>query len=257
MSPRLRERLLPALILILPAPVLAQGAFLEGGISLARGDYVYTAPTSSGAASLGLAYSTPRLTARVTVPYFLRDTRLLTVRGFEPVEPVEPVEPAPESGQYTGSLADPVVQLFVSAHRGDRTSVGLSASVKIPVLEAGDFGTGRWDVGGGLSLSRFVGSGTLVGLDLGFWRLGDPPDLDLQDTVTGTLTIGRPLGRLWSASASLSGGRSAVAGYADPWWASLLVSRVAARGIWGLTASVGLTETAPDFTLGLLFRLKL
>ncbi len=251
MSPRLRERLLPALTLLLPAPALAQGAFLEGGISLARGDYVYTAPTSSGAASLGLAYSTPRLTARVSVPYFVRDTRLLTVRGLEPVEPVAP------SAQYTGSLADPVVQLFVTAHQGDRSSVGLSASVKVPVLEAGDFGTGRWDVGAGLSLSRVVGSRTFLGLDLGFWRLGDPPDLDLQDTLTGTLTVGRPLGRLWTASASLSGGRSVVPGYADPWWASLLVSRLSARGIWGFTASFGLTDTAPDFTLGLLYRLRL
>jgi len=254
MSPRLRESLLAALILLLPAPALAQGAFLEGGVSFARGDYVYTAPTSSGAASLGLAYSTPRLTARVTVPYFLRDTRLLTVRGFEPIEPVEP---APASDQYAGSLADPVAQLFVSAHRGDRTAVGLSVSLKIPVLEAGDFGTGRWDLGGGLSLSRFVGAGTLVGLDLAYWHLGDPPELELQDTVTGTLTIGRPLGRLWSLSASLSGGRSAVAGYADPWWASLLISRVFPRGIWGLSTSLGLTDTAPDFTLALIYRLRL
>jgi len=254
MSLRRRERLLTALTLLLPAPALAQGAFLEGGISLARGDYVYTAPTISGAASLGLAYSTPSLTARVTVPYFVRDTNLLTVRGFEPVDPVEP---APVSDQYAGSLADPVVQLFVPAHRGDRTSIGLSASVKIPVLEAGDFGTGRWDVGGGLSLSRFVGAGTLVGLDLAYWRMGDPPDLDLRDTVTATVTIGRSLGRLWTASASLSGGRSAVADYADPWWASLLVSRVSARGIWGLSSSIGITDTAPDFTLALLYRLRL
>ena len=45
-------------------------------------------------------------------------------------------------------------------------------------------------------------SARVLGLDLGVWHLGDPPDLDLQDTVTGTLTVGRPLGRLWSASAS-------------------------------------------------------
>ena len=254
MSPRLRERLLAALILLLPAPALAQGAFLEGGISLARGDYVYTAPTSSGAASLGLAYSSARLTARVTVPYFVRDTRLLTVRGLEPIDP-ELVEP--QTAQLTGSLADPVAQLFVQAHQGDRAAVGLSASVKIPVLAAGDFGTGSWDVGGGLSLSRFVGAGTLVGLDLGYWHLGDPPELDLRDTVTGTLTVGRPLGRLWTASVSLSGGRSAVAGYADPWWTSVLVSRVFATGIWGLSTSVGITETAPDFTLALIWRLRL
>ena len=182
----------------------------------------------------------------------MRDTQLLTVRGFEPVEP----EPLTTGAQYTGSFADPVAQLFVTAHQGGLSAVGLSASVKIPVLEAGDFGTGCWDVGAGLSLSRFVGSSTFLGLDLGYWHLGDPPDLDLQDTLAGTVTVGRPLGRLWSASASLSGGRSAVPGYAHPWWTTLLVSRVFPRGIWGLSASFGLTDTAPDITLALLFRLK-
>jgi hypothetical protein len=210
MPPGRHDRLFAALILLLPAPALAQGVFLEGAVSLARGDYIYTEPTSSAAASLGLAYSTPRLTARLSVPFFLRDTRLLTVRGFEPVEPQT------TSSQYSGSLADPVVQLFMNAHRDDRTSVGLSASVKVPVLEAGDFGTGSWDVGGGLSCSRFVGDRTLVGLDLAYWHLGDLPDLDLQDTTMGTVTVGRALGRRWTASASLSGGRSAVAGTPTP-----------------------------------------
>jgi hypothetical protein len=252
MWPRLRDVLVAALTLLVPTLALAQGAFLEGGVSFARGDYVYTAPTSSGAASLGLAWSSPRLTARLSAPYFLRDTRLLTVEGFEPVDGDLPAE-----AEYSGSLADPVAQVFVTAHRDARTAVGLSASVKVPILEAGDFGTGRWDVGAGLSLSQFVTDRTLLGLDLGYWHLGDPPDLDLQDTVTGTVTVGRSLGRLWSASASLSGGRSAVAGYANPWWASVLVSRVSTGGVWGLTASFGLTDTAPDITLGLLFRLRL
>lgn len=252
MSPRLRDLAVAALTLLVPAPAVAQGVFLEGGASFARGDYVYTTPTSSAAASLGVAWSTPRLTARLSVPYFLRDTRLLTVRGLEPAEPESPGE-----AEYSGSLADPVAQVYMQAYRDARAVVGVSASVKFPVLDAGDFGTGSLDVGAGVSLSRFVSDRTLLGLDLGYWHLGDPPDLDLQDTVAGTLTVGRPLGRLWSASASLSGGRSAVAGYSNPWWVSFLVSRVSTGGIWGLTTSFGLTDTAPDVTLGLLFRLRL
>lgn len=252
MSPRRRERLLAALVLLLPAPALAQGAFLEGGLSLARGDYVYTEPTSSGAASVGLAYSTARLTARVSVPFFVRDTRLLTVRGLEPVEPA----PVTASAQHTASIADPVAQLFVQVHRGPGTAVGLSAAVKLPLVAAGDFGTGQWDVGGGLSVSRFIGTATVVGADLSYWHLGDLPDLDLQDPVAGTLTVGRAFGGAWMASVSCSGGRSTVPAYDDPWWFSVLVSRVFARGIWGLTASVGVTDTAPDFTLGLIWRLR-
>ena len=47
---------------------------------------------------------------------------------------------------------------------------------------------------------------------------------------------------------SLSGGRSAVPGYADSWWTGLLVGRSFKGGIWGLATSVGLSDGAPDFT---------
>ena len=252
MPPRRRERLLAVLILLVPAPALGQGTYAEGGFSFAHGDYIYTEPTNSAAASVGLAYSTARVTARLSVPFFVRDTRLLTVQGLEPLEPAS----VNASAGVSGSIADPVAQLFVQVHRGPGTAVGVSALAKIPLVAAGDFGTGQWDVGGGLSLSRFLGRGTLVGLDLAYWHLGDPPDLDLQDPITGTVTVGRPLGRLWMASASLSGGRSTVAVYDDPWWLSFLVSRAFARGIWGVVTSIGLTDTTPTFTVGLIWRLR-
>ena len=98
---------------------------------------------------------------------------------------------------------------------------------------------------------------TVLGLDLGYWWLGDMPDLDLQDTVTGTVSVGRAFGRSWTASLSVSGGRSALAGYDDPWWAGLLVGRSFTRGTWGLTATVGLTKGAADFTLGVVWRARL
>ena len=75
--------------------------------------------------------------------------------------------------------------------------------------------------------------------------------------MTGTFTLGQAFGRSWTASASVSGGRSAVAGYDDAWWVSLLVGRSFSRGIWGVTASVGLSDTAPDVTVGLVWRARL
>jgi hypothetical protein len=239
---------------LVPAAATAQGLYVEGGLSFARGDYVYTQQTSGGGAALGFAWSSRRFTARVTLPYFVRDTRLLTVSGEAPPEVTDP---APTTTGHEGSLADPQLQVYGQILQSNRAGVGLSASVKIPVVEAGYFGTGEWDFGAAASLSRLVGSATMLGLDVSYWHLGDIPDFALQDTVTATATLGRGFGRDWTASLSVSGGRSAVAGYDDPWWATLLVGRSFSRGIWGLTASVGLSDTAPDVTVGLVWRARL
>lgn len=251
---RCRDACVAALFALVPAAATAQGLYFEGGVSFARGDYIYTQQTSGGGGAVGLAWSSRRLTARVTLPYFVRDTRLLTVSG-EP--PVEGTDPALTTTGYEGSISDPLLQVYGQVLQSRRTGVGLSGSVKVPVVEAGSFGTGEWDFGAAASLSHFVGTGTMLGLDVSYWHLGDMPEFPLQDTVTGTLTLGRVFGRSWTASASVSGGRSAVAGYDDPWWASLLVGRSFSRGIWGLTASVGLSDAAPDVTVGLVWRARL
>ena len=251
---RCRDPLVAALLVLVPAAVTAQGLYLEGGVSFARGDYVYTQATSGGGAAAGLAWSSRRVTARVTLPYFVRDTRLLSVSGEAPPEGVDPVVSTPG---HEGSLSDPLVQLYGQVVQSSRTGVGLSGSIKIPVFEAGYFGTGEWDVGAAASLSHSVGTATMLGLDVSYWHLGDMPEFPLQDTVTGTLTLGRVFGRSWMGSISVSGGRSAVAGYDDPWWASILVSRSFSWGIWGLTTSVGLSDAAPDLTVGLVWRARL
>jgi hypothetical protein len=251
---RRRDRIVAAFFALVPASAAAQGLYFEGGLSFVRGDYVYTQQTSGGGAAAGLAWSTRRLTARVTLPFFVRDTRLLTVSGEAPPEEADP---ASSVMGYEGSPSDPLLQVYAQVLQSRRTGVGLSGSVKIPVVEAGYFGTGEWDVGGAASLSQFVASATMLGVDVSYWHVGDRPDFPLQDTVTGTLTLGQVFGRSWTASASVSGGRSAVAGYQDPWWASLMVSRSFGRGLWGLTASVGLSDAAPDVTVGLVWRARL
>jgi hypothetical protein len=230
-----------------------QGFYVEGGASLARGDYVYTQATNSGGAAIGLAWTGGPLTLRATLPYFARDARLLAERG---VAPPDDVPPPVDAGTFEGSVSDPVLQAALLVRRTARSAVGLSLSVKVPVVEAGAFGTGEWDVGAGLSLSRFVGGATMLGVDATWWHMGDLPELPLRDSVMGTLSVGRSLGRSWLASASLSGGRSTVAGYPDPWWVSALLSRTFSSGILGVTASVGLTDSTADVSLGIVWRLR-
>jgi hypothetical protein len=260
MPPGHREATLAKALVLAAACTLAaaaargQGLCFEGGISLGRGDYVYTQTTSSGGAAAGLAWTGGPLTVRATLPYFVRDTRLLTERD---AAPTDDVQPATDGSVHEGSISDPQLQAAVLLLRTGRNAIGVSLSVKIPVVEAGAFGTGEWDVGAGVSLSHLVGGATMVGLDATWWHMGDPPDLPLRDTVMGTASVGRSLGRTWLVSASLSGGRSTLAGYADPWWAAVVVSRSFSGGIIGATASVGLTDSAADVTVGLVWRVGL
>jgi len=253
MSPRRRSGLIGLLLAAAPGTCLGQGLYFEGGLSLARGDYVYSQQMSSGGAAAGLAWTGGRLTVRATLPYFVRDTSVLPASAEVPAES----QPEPVPGGHEGSISDPLLQVYGQVYQSRRSAVGLSASLKVPVVAAGDFGTGEWDLGGGLSLSHFVGTATMLGVDLSYWHLGDMPELPLQDAVMATLSLGHSLGRSWLASASLSGGRSTLAGYEDPWWASVLVSHAGRRGLLGVTASVGLTSTAPDVTVGVVWRVRL
>jgi hypothetical protein len=241
------------LVALLPAPLAAQGAFFEGGLLFARGDDVYVEPTNSGSFSAGLGWSAGRLTLRATVPVFVRDTRLLELRSALPAA----AAPTSTRASYDMALTDPFLQAHVALLPPGRTALGVVATVKVPVAAAGEFGTGRWDYGVGASVSRTVGSASLLGLDLGYWRLGDPPDLELQDVLMGSVTLGHSLTRRWSASVSLSGSRSAIPGYDDPCWLGLLVGRASGRGMLGVTLSAGLTPTAPDFGVGLIWRVRL
>jgi len=258
MSPRRRDGSLGAgltlLLSLAPAVLRGQGVYLEGGLSFSTGDYTYAERTNAGAAALGVAWSSDRIAVRATVPWFVREAASPSPTGAGTA--VDEPSLVPGAGRYTGSVGDPFLQLYVGAVRTIRTSVSLGFSTKVPVLAPGDFGTGGWDFGGSVSVSRSIGTTTLLGFDGSYWHLADPPDLEIQDTVMGTATVARTLGPRWNASLSLSGSRSAVPGYADPWWCGVLLGRSFSRGIWGLTVTIGLTETAPDVGMGFLWRLR-
>ena len=64
------------------------------------------------------------------------------------------------------------------------------------------------------------------------------------------------LGR-WGLGVVASGATSAVPGYEAPALIGMSLSRATRRGGWGITASAGLTETAPELLVGVSWRVRL
>lgn len=168
----------------------------------------------------------------------------------------DPVEvPTTAVTGYRMVVGDPSLGLGIVALQQGGASVNLGAGLKIPVTDTSAYGTGQWDVGGFLSLSHILGRSTLIGFDLAYWHLGDLPELDLRDAVMGSASIAY-LGRSgWGGSALVSGARSVVAGFADAYTAGVAISRVGRRATMSVNLMRGFTETTPEFSIGLSWRI--
>lgn len=157
---------------------------------------------------------------------------------------------------YEAAVGDPTVSLSVTAWERGGTAVGVSASAKLPLTDTTQFGTGEWDVGGAVSFSHGIGPRTLLGLDVSYWHLGDLPELDLRDPVMGAASVGYLVGHGWAVSASFSAARSIVPGFEDSYSAAAGLTRLGSRGALSVNASIGLSETAADFALGVNWRVR-
>lgn len=169
-----------------------------------------------------------------------------------------PVEaPSTASTGFEAHLGDPTAGISLLVWEGARTRVGLGATAKVPATDTTQFGTGEWDVGGAVSVSHDVGSWTLLGIDVSYWHLGDLRELELRDPVAVTVSVSFLRDRAWGLSGWASGWRSVVEGFDDGYSVGAGLTRLGSRGALGVHASVGLTETAPDFTLGIDWRARL
>lgn len=269
----------------------AQSLFYEGGAAVASGEYIFTERTTSWTWYNGLAVNAGPVTFRASFPTYVQNTTLITgsSTGFVPSggsssgvvgdsssarkgvrrgrssssfsvvdalgSGTDPVEvPTSAVTGYEATLGDPSVNMRVTAWRGVRTSVELGAGAKIPITDTTDFGTGEWDIGGSISVSQRLGSSTLLGLDVSYWHLGDLPDLDFRDPILATVSIAYLNLDGWGGMGLVSGSRSVIEGFQDTYSVGLGVSKVWARTALGMTGSLGLSETAPDFTLGINWR---
>lgn len=265
-----RAAVLAAAIALAPLipPLRAQSAFYEGGISVATGNYFYTTRTTSWTIATGLAYTAGRLTLRAGLPVFVQNSSLVRGSGAG-MMPSGGVMSGGGGGGMGGGMmggsaagfraaaGDPILQAGWALVNGARTAIRVAAAAKVPATDTTEYGTGQWDVGGTVSLAQHAGANVFLGLDLAYWHLGDPPTMDFRDPIAATVSASDVFANTWGASLSVTGGTSALRGYEGPVSLGATVTRLDRGNLWGLTATVGFTETVPDFTIGASWRIGL
>jgi hypothetical protein len=189
---------------------------------------------------------------RVTAP----DLLLSSTGALESSEgSIEPPETSVTG--YELRAGDPTVAFSASAYQGSRAGLLLGLFAKIPVRDTASMGTGAWDMGVSASFSLNLGAMTMLGLSGGYTYMGDPPGLTLQNSIMLSTTISHLTRGGWGLSASVMGASPVIAGFSSSVSLNLGVLRLRSRGGMGVNAGIGLTETAPDFTVGLTWHLGL
>jgi hypothetical protein len=149
-------------------------------------------------------------------------------------------------------VGDPTFRVGVDLVPADRgaVSVTLSGEVKAPLADpARGFGTGEWDGGAALSVGGRVGSTVLFG-EVGYWVLGDLPDLPLENPVSYSVGLGHRLGDRLTLLASLSGYSRIVAGTDPPLdLGGALGYRLGEGRSLSLGVTIGLSESSPDVSV--------
>lgn len=186
-----------------------------------------------------------------------RDTGGPGGRQPAPITPAVAGEPVPAPTEaitgYQVALADPTLAVTARVLGAGRLMVSLGGTVKFPLADTATIGTGEWDVGASLSVSVLAGSRWTFGLDAAYWHLGDLDSLELQDPLLGTVSVGALLGDRWGAMLSLMGSTTTLTGFDPPVSITAGLNHVAPSFTWGLNLGAGLTESAPDIMVGLLW----
>jgi len=242
-------------------------------VSFATGSYIFTTRTTGLTIATGIAYTAGRLTLRAGLPVFVQNTSLLAGSGAGMMPSGGGSGGNVGSGgmggmmgggsgtgmaHYRAAAGDPTVQVGWRLVDRAGTGVTLNAAAKIPVTDTTAYGTGEWDLGGTLSLTHRPPGQLFFGLDVAYWHLGDLAQLDFLDPILGTATVGRLFPTTWAGSVFVTGGTAALRGYQPPVSVGVGVTHLGRRNLlWGVTAAIGLTETAPQFSIGASWRVGL
>ena len=262
----------------------AQSLSYVGGMQYATGSFIFTQRTWSAYLSNGLAWSAGRVRVSASIPLVLQPAGWLQYNGSGMMVPtgglagsttgstgnssgmggamhggtITPASSMPFSGV---GLGDPIGRVDVALTQPDagRPSFSLVGAVKAPFADVGSgFGTGKWDVGAGLSGAMSV-RGISVLAEAVYWKIGNPAGAALRNAVAYALSIGRALpGSHWSMLGTVSGATSLWTGLEAPVQAGIGVGYLLESGnsVFA-TAAVGLTRTAPALSTGLGWRVPL
>jgi Putative MetA-pathway of phenol degradation len=256
-----------AILVALAASPAAGGTLsYTGSLQMARGTYIFTQPTSGYFFFNGLSFTSETFTLAATIPLIYQSSPYVSYTGVgvlpsggsesSAVSQRQGREPVlvPEIAEYNQyGVGDPVIAAGLTLVRESRSgpAIQISGQIKAPLasVEKG-FGTGEWDYSAGLGLSKRLGSVFLFA-DVGYWILGDLPELELRNAWTYAFSIGHALaGGKLALMASYSGITEVIAGVAPPSSLALGFSaRVGGGSSLMLNAAFGLSEASPDLSL--------
>lgn len=262
--------ILMTLAAALPA---AAGTFsYTGSLQLAQGKYFFDQTSRGLYFFSGFAFTSDIFTLTATIPLIYQSSPYVSYSGVGVLpsggsessvvgsqsgrrpggDPV--VLPEAETLEYSQfGVGDPLLRLGVRLWKEGRylPSVELSGQAKFPLanVETG-FGTGTWDYGAGLSLSKKLG-GAILFADVSYWILGDLPELEILDPWSYALSLGIPLSRGKAALLfSYFGLTRIIEGVEPPSAAGAGLSfKVGSKSSLMINGSFGLSEASPDFSV--------
>lgn len=293
MSPQsipLRAGIVAALLLLAApslASVRAQDVSYSGSLQYATGSYIFSERTHSVYLSNGLHLSTERVDLSASVPVIFQSTPWVSYTTVGGVPSGGPQQGAvrgrrhednrrgsdghnrsdvtvPDTASYNQvGVGDPSGRIDVEVIQEGQTrpGLGLIGTAKAPLADVDrGFGTGAWDAGLGVSLSKRLGTWFLFG-EAVYWWMGDMDDLALQNSVSYAVSLGRAFrqGQL-GLLLSLSGYTAEIVEDVDPpLRGSVGVNYSFGGGQYSLnsSASFGLTESTPDASISLGWRVRL
>ncbi len=273
-----------SILLIISAGIsYGQEVRYMGSLQYSTGSYYFTERTGSFYFNNGLGISGDKISFSISVPFIAQSTPWVSNVGTG-ILPTGGPKNGMISNSANGSkrrgnrkvdlgtadtlsytqtnFGDPSLsastELFSTENR--TTAISAHAGVKIPLANPKKgFGTGKWDLGGGLSWSQRITAQTLFLANGMFWKLGDMDDLDFNNIITYSAALGQSFhdGK-WMGIVSFSGITEIINEIDPPLTVGTgLTLQASNKMSLNSNLSFGLTESASDFSVGLGWSIKL
>lgn len=269
------------LLMVLCGHAFAQRISWAGSLNYSTGSYFFTDPVNSFNISNGISISGDRFSASTSIPYIIQNTPWISYAGSGPTPTGGPQSGSvnegrkgggqmggrrnhidiPDSVRYSQTgFGDPWLHASISLLEPGRfTSLRITSGLKIPLASPDrGFGTGAWDTSAGLSVTQRINK-TLIFADASYWWLGDMSDLNLNNSLSYSIGAGYSFyPSNWMITTSFQGTTPVLDDYDPP--ASVnagLGYMFSDKASLSSFFSVGLSESAPDFTIGFGWAVKL
>ena len=267
-------------VLVLLAITSSRAATYIGSLQGSTGDYLFNQRTNSLYFYNGLAFDAGRLNFSIGFPLIYQNTPLIASSGAGMFPSGGYLDewsdhssgmgggmhengsmPMSSSSFHRMGIGDVLAhaEARLLHERGPAPSVSLTGDLKMPLASVGmGFGTGKWDYAAGVALSKRWG-GVFTFLNAAYWVLGDLPGLNFNNPIVYSAAVGRSIAASpYSLLLSYFGSTRMISGQAPPSQIGLGLSRSLNYGSsLSITAAFGLTDTAPQFSLGLGWRFAL